>query len=1109
MGQELATGYVSIVATTRGLGRDISREFSRAGAGAGKDFTGSMEGSARSGMKGLGSALGGMLKVGLIGAAAGAGLAIGGALKDGIKGASDLEQSVGGVQAVFKNFAGQIDQASKTAATNLGLTRNSYNELATTLGAGLKNKGFQDYAGQTQKLIGLGADLAAQFGGSTQEAVEAISSLMRGETDPIEKYGVAINETAINAELAARGQDKLKGAALEQAKAQARVDLLMRQTRDAQGAFARESDTFAGKQQRAAAQWEDLKTKIGGAFLPVLSSAMGFISSKAIPGMESLGGRLSGLSDNFGIVQDNWEYFKSALANGGESDGAPWLNSLASTLLSVRDAAQQIVPAAVSLGQTIAAQWVPIFQQIGSLFTTVVVPALKSLWDSIMANVVPAFVNLIGKVQEAYNVVGPIIQQIVGTIVTKFQELSPQINAAMTQVGAIIGGAMNLISAVIGVVLGAIRWAWDQWGSNIMTGIRFVMDAVMGIIGGALNIIQGVIRTVTSLITGDWAGAWEGIKQILFGAWEVIKSVVDLAINSVRNTIDGVLNAILGVFGISRVNVLGTWNQMWEGLKAAGSMALDWIKGGISAGLDAIQGFFRAAVAGIRTIWDGLRGAASAPVRFVIDTVINNGIIKGWNALVDLLKLGNLRVAPISVPGFWSGGVLPGSGTGRGDDMVVIDRHGRPQATVASGEPVISRASYAANKPIVDAILAGAKIPGFFLGGFMPTPGPVRPHRLPYYGASWAGDMGYGMGSPIYAWKDGTVASTSFKNVSYGNETNINHAGQSTKYAHQSAILVRPGDVVRAGQLIGKIGSTGNSTGPHLHFEVRGGNVNQADGASGSPGGFDPLAAMAGWVTDKLATPVRALLDRIPAGGVFAEAAKGFGTRMLDAAIEKVKSYLPSFGADPSASPVANADGSRVSWGGHTFDRTTADMLAKAQEIAGTRLVVTQGSFRPATSYSGTTHTGGGAVDIGSPVTAGVVAALRKAGFAAWDRTGKGNWGPHIHAIANVPSASASAKAQYADYLRGGDGLGHLRGTRWSGGGMRPLSEDGRPELVVGPSMHRLRAGTRVFNANETQQIMGGRNITIAPVIREGESLDRQMEEVLFRLADEALGVLS
>ena len=72
----------------------------------------------------------------------------------------------------------------------------------------------------------------------------------------------------------------------------------------------------------------------------------------------------------------------------------------------------------------------------------------------------------------------------------------------------------------------------------------------------------------------------------------------------------------------------------------------------------------------------------------------------------------------------------------------------------------------------------------------------------------------------MLAAKGGTVVKSYFSS-SYGNYIVISHGGGlMTAYAHLSRRLVSVGDTVSAGQQIGKVGSTGNSTGPHLHFEV-------------------------------------------------------------------------------------------------------------------------------------------------------------------------------------------------------------------------------------------------------------------------------------------------
>lgn len=75
--------------------------------------------------------------------------------------------------------------------------------------------------------------------------------------------------------------------------------------------------------------------------------------------------------------------------------------------------------------------------------------------------------------------------------------------------------------------------------------------------------------------------------------------------------------------------------------------------------------------------------------------------------------------------------------------------------------------------------------------------------------------------TPIYAAADGTVIMSGWHN-SYGNFVKIDHGnGWATLYAHQTKRVAQVGDHVSAGDLIGYVGSTGDSTGNHLHFEIR------------------------------------------------------------------------------------------------------------------------------------------------------------------------------------------------------------------------------------------------------------------------------------------------
>jgi murein DD-endopeptidase MepM/ murein hydrolase activator NlpD len=94
-----------------------------------------------------------------------------------------------------------------------------------------------------------------------------------------------------------------------------------------------------------------------------------------------------------------------------------------------------------------------------------------------------------------------------------------------------------------------------------------------------------------------------------------------------------------------------------------------------------------------------------------------------------------------------------------------------------------------------------------------PILGFARLHAGMDFGASW--------GSPIVAAADGQVVRAGWAG-GYGRQVRIVHgSGLLTSYSHMSSIVAEPGTLVRAGQLIGYVGSSGLSTGPHLHYEVR------------------------------------------------------------------------------------------------------------------------------------------------------------------------------------------------------------------------------------------------------------------------------------------------
>jgi murein DD-endopeptidase MepM/ murein hydrolase activator NlpD len=120
----------------------------------------------------------------------------------------------------------------------------------------------------------------------------------------------------------------------------------------------------------------------------------------------------------------------------------------------------------------------------------------------------------------------------------------------------------------------------------------------------------------------------------------------------------------------------------------------------------------------------------------------------------------------------------------------------------------------------------------------LPVPYPVRyffGYDPNYFGGRWHGgvDMPCPVGTPIQATMGGSVSYAGWSDAGYGYLVVVENQGIQTFYAHASELVVSPGQVVEAGDVVALSGSTGYSTGPHVHYEVR---------VDGTP--VDPLTAV-------------------------------------------------------------------------------------------------------------------------------------------------------------------------------------------------------------------------------------------------------------------------
>jgi len=217
-----------------------------------------------------GKAIGTAWKVG-VGVVAGAALVRMAQLSgQAIEDASALAETTSKVGNVFKDQSGQVLKFGETAADSLGQSKQQALDAAAGFGlffnaAGLASKAASD---MSMSMVTLATDLSSFSDVDTPEVLASIRSGLAGESEPMRKFGVFLNEAAVAAKAAELGLVGLNGKLSDGQKIQARYALILEQTKIQQGDFARTSDGLAGQQRKATAAMADASAELGAGLLP-------------------------------------------------------------------------------------------------------------------------------------------------------------------------------------------------------------------------------------------------------------------------------------------------------------------------------------------------------------------------------------------------------------------------------------------------------------------------------------------------------------------------------------------------------------------------------------------------------------------------------------------------------------------------------------------------------------------------------------------------------------------------------------------------------------------------------------------------------------------------
>ena len=520
------------------------------------------------------------------------GLAIGaaatGLIVSSVKAFSELEQNLGGSEAVFGDYALDLQDTASQAFKNLGISTSDYLSTANKMGSLFQGSGIEQVKAleMTEQAMQRAADMASVMGIDMSMAMEAVTGAAKGNFTMMDNLGVAMNATSIEAFAASKGMTDFRFATATAAeKSELAMQMFLENTEQYAGNFAREAtETISGSLGMLQASTSTLIAGLGDA-----NADVSLLSGNVVEAFEAV------IKNVVPIIENIADALPVALSSMVEAAG-PVIESLTEVIVS-------LLPTIIDAGMTL----------ISSLLEGIMkaLPGLISMLPKLVFTISEAIIDLLPMLIEAG---ANAIYQLSFGIQSTLPKLIPVlIDGLLAAVDALIEALPYVLAAGVTILNALVE--------GLSKALPALMDALPEIIEAITDFLLGSLPQIIQLGLTLFLALVEALPEIINGIVgvlpQIIDSVVAAVLQALPQLIDAGIQLFLALVGALPEIIEGIVAVMPEIIEAIVSAVIESVPALIDAGKELIKGIWQ----GMNDMSDWLRGKISGFFGGVVDDI--------------------------------------------------------------------------------------------------------------------------------------------------------------------------------------------------------------------------------------------------------------------------------------------------------------------------------------------------------------------------------------------------------------------------------------------------------------------------------------------------------